>query len=641
MVDTEKARLDALHALNVLETAQEERFDRLTRIAARVFNAPIALVSLVDKDRQWFKSRQGLDVCETPRSVAFCEYAVRSRELVLVPDATKDDRFKDNPLVTGEPLIRFYAGAPLFSSCGQYVLGTLCVIDTIPRLDTEPHLPILEDLAATASHELAAGHAREQMEHALSGLDDERSLHRLVIENMPATLAVINTDLTYKLINQSFSQFSNTPIRPGMHICDVLGEERFALVEPYLKRALDGHTVHFEAANTDKNGDPINYEVRYQPNFDAHGNVTGITSLGTDVTRRRRLESSIAALARMHFGAGTNLADNSHEALGRVADLLDMKFAGIMRRSPSGKMESTVTHAPEGFTVGDMPVAQHLMRQVISSGECVALEDVTQAADLTGITPGQLPIRAFAAAPIIIDGEVVGGVGFANPTPHKAEFLDIEMEVVRLAGSIIAREFARAEADAKIARRERELHELATTDPLTSLANRREVMRRSQREIDRAVRYATRFSIAIVDIDFFKAINDEHGHAAGDLALVETANILKNSTRAVDCAGRIGGEEFAILMPETLGDSAFDAMEKIRREIEEHTYFSKNTDLKITVSIGVATNQEGESLEDLMGRADQLLYLAKQSGRNQVRSDTQTRAHLTLLSSTPPDPGSR
>jgi len=640
VVDTEKARLDALHALNVLETAQEERFDRLTRIAARVFNAPIALVSLVDGDRQWFKSRQGLDVCETPRSLAFCEHAVRSRELVLVPDATKDDRFKDNPLVTGDPNIRFYAGAPLFSSCGRYVLGTLCVIDTIPRLDTEPHLPILEDLAATASHELAAGHAREQMEHALSGLDDERSLHRLVIENMPATLAVINTDLTYKLINQSFSQFSHTMLRPGMRMRDVLGEERFAIIEPYLKRALDGHTVHFEAASTDKNGEPVNYEIRYQPNFDAHGNVISLTSLGTDVTRRRRLESSIAALARMHFGATANLAENSQDALGRVADLLNMRFAGIMRRSPTGQFESTVTHAPDGFQIGGMPVAKHLMRQVVSTGDCVAIEDVRIDPSVSRITPGKFPIRAFAGAPIVVNDQVIGGVGFANTAPHTGKFLDLEIEVVRLAGSIIAREIARTEADEKIARRERELHELATTDPLTNLPNRRELLRRGQREVDRAERYATRFSFAIIDIDHFKAINDGHGHATGDLALVETANILKSAMRAVDCVGRIGGEEFAILMPETLGNGALDAMEKIRREIETHTYFSKDMDLSITASFGVATHQDGESLEDVMSRADQLLYLAKQSGRNQVRSDLDTRKHLTLLSARPGEPRS-
>jgi GAF domain-containing protein len=125
-------RIAALDAYDILDTPKEISFDALTRLAARIFSTPIALVSLVDEDRQWFKSTHGLDTEETPRDQAFCTYAIMGHEPLIVLDATLDDRFRENPLVTGEPGIRFYAGAPLVTP-DAYRIGTFCIIDTKPR----------------------------------------------------------------------------------------------------------------------------------------------------------------------------------------------------------------------------------------------------------------------------------------------------------------------------------------------------------------------------------------------------------------------------------------------------------------------------------------------------------------------------
>ena len=149
----EAERLSILEELDILDSLPEESFDRITRIASHMFGTPIALVSLVDEARQWFKSRVGLDVAETPREHAFCAHAILRPEVMVVEDAQADRRFASNPLVTGNPNIRFYAGAPLVVE-EDIRLGTLCVIDQKPRALTPESKTCLTDLAALVVDEL-------------------------------------------------------------------------------------------------------------------------------------------------------------------------------------------------------------------------------------------------------------------------------------------------------------------------------------------------------------------------------------------------------------------------------------------------------------------------------------------------------
>lgn len=151
----ERERLQTLRDLEILDTPPEEHFDRVTRLARRLFSVPIVLLSLIDEDRQWFKSRQGLDVTETPRDISFCGHAILDDEPLVVSDARADRRFDDNPLVTSEPNIRFYAGHPLSAPNGHR-LGTLCLIDRRPRELTEDDLQLLGDLAGMVEDEFAA-----------------------------------------------------------------------------------------------------------------------------------------------------------------------------------------------------------------------------------------------------------------------------------------------------------------------------------------------------------------------------------------------------------------------------------------------------------------------------------------------------
>ena len=155
MPDNEQERLALLHELLLLDTPPEQRLDKIVEFASTEFEVPICLISLVDANRQWFKARVGLAVCETGRDISFCAHALGSDAVLVIPDALQDPRFHDNPLVTGAPHIRFYAGAPLILRDGL-AIGTLCLIDTRPRTLDTVALAILRSLRDLVVMELTA-----------------------------------------------------------------------------------------------------------------------------------------------------------------------------------------------------------------------------------------------------------------------------------------------------------------------------------------------------------------------------------------------------------------------------------------------------------------------------------------------------
>lgn len=164
--ETESARLAALRALEILDTAPEPEFDELVRLASAICETPIGVISLIDSERQWFKAQIGLGIYETPRTVAFCDHAIRQPEIFVVEDAQDDARFAANPLVTGGPQIRFYAGIPVTGSDG-HALGTLCVIDSKPRTLSNGQKTALRILAAQVNARLELREQRRKLEEAL------------------------------------------------------------------------------------------------------------------------------------------------------------------------------------------------------------------------------------------------------------------------------------------------------------------------------------------------------------------------------------------------------------------------------------------------------------------------------------------
>ncbi|MGL5026398.1 MAG: sensor domain-containing diguanylate cyclase [Shewanella oncorhynchi] len=205
--DDEQVRLSQLRALAILDTPSEERFDCVTRMAKRLFGVPIALVSLVDENRQWFKSCFGLDVSETERSISFCGHVILNKGTLVINDATLDERFFDNPLVIGEPYIRFYAGQPLRTLSGQG-LGTLCIIDQTPRDFSDEDIAMLANLAGMVEREIMA--VQLTISDELTKISNRRgflTLTRYCLEvckrgSFPASLVFFDLD-KFKEINDA------------------------------------------------------------------------------------------------------------------------------------------------------------------------------------------------------------------------------------------------------------------------------------------------------------------------------------------------------------------------------------------------------------------------------------------------------
>jgi len=204
----EKSRIDTLRALNILDTSPQERFDRITRLAKKIFGVPTALITLVDSDRQWFLSAPDSEVKETPRDVSFCGHAILNDDVFTMPDARNDARFFDNPLVVGAPNVRFYAGCPISVQNG-IKLGTICLIDQSPRIFSEEDKDLLRDLAHMVEHEIIAIQLATNDELTMVPnkrgfeLFSKRALTLCKRMGCPASLMFIDLD-KFKPINDAF-----------------------------------------------------------------------------------------------------------------------------------------------------------------------------------------------------------------------------------------------------------------------------------------------------------------------------------------------------------------------------------------------------------------------------------------------------
>lgn len=345
----ERDRLAALRRLGVLDTPDEERFDRITRLAAQLVGTPIALVSLVDEERQWFKSRVGLDAAETPRSVAFCSHAIDGQpdELFVVPDAHADLRFCDNPLVTGDPHVRFYAGRVIREPGGQ-PMGTLCVIDHQARHLSDAERQALDDLGALVEQEFV----RMRYSDAIVELDASERSKAHILESLAEGLVLHAPDgrivewnpAAERVLGLSGDEMAGrTPVDPRWRAVRPDGMPWPGEDHPASRVLRTAQPVVAETMGVHRpDGSLVWLRVSAQPTLDTANHLTGVVASFEDITTERALEASLAE--------SVAAAERTETQLRVLAESLPI---GIYRAEPDGRCVYANTRWREVYGLGE------------------------------------------------------------------------------------------------------------------------------------------------------------------------------------------------------------------------------------------------------------------------------------------------
>ncbi len=615
----EQERISALHRLNILDSPGEERFDRFTRLAAAAFGVPIALVSLVDTDRQWFKSCIGMDAPGTARSIAFCSHAVALDDMLVVPDTRLDERFAANPLVTGAPHVRFYAGQPVRSLDGQ-PLGTLCIVDTRPRMLDDAARRMLRDLAQlvqdelnrsvlvaardAARHELIEVNARlerrveertrelHEKNHALEqeiqqrqatkqALRQKQALLDAVLESVDVGVIACDSDGKLNVCNREAREFNGldgVPMNDWVAHYEVFCEDGVTPMkvdELPLVRALRGERVQDQPMVVGCGGTvPRRVLVSGRPLKGAGGEMLGAVVALKDVSelyasRTLALESE----ERLR-----TIADNVPALIAYLDTGLRYRFANDRYREWFGVRSETMVGKTIPEAMGEVfyaPRRAALERCLSGHGSYLEIEEERR---------GRKRVISTTYLPHLRDGKVHGIYVLSTDATSSREY-------------------------------ERQLHALAHSDHLTGLPNRRSYEERLVQAIARARRSAMPLALAYLDVDHFKQINDRLGHAGGDAVLREFGRRLNAAVRVTDTVARLAGDEFVIVLEQVgsplecrrIGDKLLEAMQA--------PFEIDGKQLPVTASIGFAWSAHPEQATLAQG-ADAALYASKHAGRN-------------------------
>jgi PAS domain S-box-containing protein len=320
----ENSRLAELNSYNILDTLPEEEYDDIAQLAASICGTPIALVSIVDGDRQWFKSRVGINAIETPRNISFCGHAVAENMILYVPNAIKDPRFFDNPLVLDAPKIRFYCGIPLVTP-NHHVLGTLCVIDLQPKTLHPDQIKQLAKLSHLVMSQLE--------------LRRNQNTSRL----LASVVQFSNDAIITNTLDGMISSWNSAAVRLfGYSADEILGKSIFTLVPPdfleeekqMVDRLKGGEAIeNFETIRLCKDGSQRNVSLTISPLIDSNDKIVGVSKIVRDITERKITEAKLIQVARLK---DEFLANMSHElrtplnAILGMAEGLQESFLGTV-----------------------------------------------------------------------------------------------------------------------------------------------------------------------------------------------------------------------------------------------------------------------------------------------------------------------
>lgn len=344
IADNEAERLAALIATGLLDSEHEAVFDAIVALAATICCVPMAAISLIDRDRQWFKASVGLNVGETPREDAFCAYTILSPQPLEVDDACADIRFRDNRLVLGEPHIRFYAGVPLTTVDGL-ALGALCVIDREPRQLDAQQWQSMQHLARVAERLVAARSRSLQQEQFIARITDA----------MPALILYLDSEECVRFANAELARRfgTNAAALLGRSFRDICGNDLYAEVEPQLREAQRGKDVAFEGSRRVRGVDTY-YRTHYLPDPASADAIHGVFALTFDITAQRTAEVT----ARIAENRLRLIADNIPAAVSIIDCAHVYRYNNAAYEQVTGRPLAEITDHPVSAVHGEGVYAQ-------------------------------------------------------------------------------------------------------------------------------------------------------------------------------------------------------------------------------------------------------------------------------------------
>ena len=588
---SESARLAALADLAILDTEAEREFDAITRAAASLLGVGRGTVSLIDQNRQWFKSRFRVDLTETPRDVAFCDHVVTGRETLIIPDALEDETFRDNPLVTGGPRIRFYAGAPIYLQSGHCV-GSLCVLDERPHLDFDDEkLRVLEELASVVSELIESRSARS---HA--------HIAGQVVASTPDAVLATNRSAEIVYWNEAAERLF------GWSADEARGQNVKLIIPVKFHK---GHQNRIEAA--------------------ANGGPTRLVGKFIELEARRK-DHSI-------FPVELSLAPWGDKARGGFAavirDVTERKALQADRDSNKKFLDAVVKNLPSMLFVKDTQTHRYLLVN-------------RRAEELIGRSAksmiGRDDFEIFPSRGRVFRRNDLKVIKSGKPELTESEFerddgrrVNIRTTRVLLDGPDRPNQYllGLSEDVTEIRQSEAQRWKLARYDTLTGLLNRASFFDITEKLIPKK----TRFAILNIDLDRFKSVNDQFGHVTGDEVLKLIGDRLASFTDDQTHVARIGGDEFVVLL-------TGQGLRARSREISEQLIEEMSAPIPvggisayIGASIGgVVYPDDGDCVETLRQHADLAMYRAKLEGKREAcffddRMDAAERSRRKLETS--------
>ncbi|WP_244324361.1 sensor domain-containing diguanylate cyclase [Mycobacterium timonense] len=560
-----------------MDTPPEKAVDDLTALAAHLCATPMAFVGLIDADRQWLKSRQGVAFTEIPRDDAFCVHPRCNRDVVVVSDTRRDCGLTHSPLMTALPELRFYARAPLMTADG-YVLGALCVLDTAPRTLSELQRHHLKVVAAQV---ISQFELRRQT-RVLPSVLEERSAALVALRAKQRILdGVLNhTDvLMYAKDLEGRFVLANPAVERATHAGsgELIGRTDHDVLPVQMADRYRSNDLHIIATRqwqvfvedlVDPDGSTRAYRSTKFPLIDDTGEVIGIGGVSTDVTE---LDAARAAHA---------------EAEQRWRALVEQSLVAVAVIGANGRI---LYANPQAAALcgahSSSEIEGRLALSLIAPGTEESMQTMIEAV-LAGGPPlraRQWRVQQVSGAQITVEFNATG-INYLGGAAVQVEFRDITVAAAAHAA----------------------LERIASTDPLTGLLNRRAWDAALQALLDGGG--CVPLVIAFIDLDRFKAYNDFHGHSAGDALLRDFAGAARAVLRDQDVLVRWGGEEFVVALPDTNAEQAARIFERVRSSVPAGQ----------TCSIGFTTWNPPEALNAALVRADQALYQAKRRGRDQV-----------------------